>query len=102
MGKTSEASSDWRGENFSSLLQIGPIPVDDSNGKEIVTKLTTPLKTEKTFYTDSNGRDFLKRASQSAHHITLEVQIVWVELYLQERLIYSFFGITLVNLGRVV
>ncbi|KAG0615017.1 hypothetical protein M758_5G008500 [Ceratodon purpureus] len=40
---------------------VGPIPVDDSNGKEIVTKLTTPLKTKKTFYTDSNGRDFLKR-----------------------------------------
>jgi len=40
---------------------VGPIPVDDGNGKEIVTKLSTPLQTQKTFYTDSNGRDFLKR-----------------------------------------
>ena len=44
-------------------MQVGPIPIDDSNGKEIVTKITTPLKTQKTFYTDSNGRDFLKRVS---------------------------------------
>ena len=42
-------------------LQIGPIPVEDSLGKELVIKLTTPLRTNKTFYTDSNGRDFLKR-----------------------------------------
>ena len=47
-----------------SCLQVGPIPIDDSNGKEVVTKLTTPLQTQKTFYTDSNGRDFLKRVSE--------------------------------------
>ncbi|CAK9166161.1 unnamed protein product [Ilex paraguariensis] len=40
---------------------IGPIPVDDEVGKEITTQITTALKTNKTFYTDSNGRDFIKR-----------------------------------------
>ncbi|XP_062105325.1 alpha-mannosidase At3g26720-like isoform X2 [Humulus lupulus] len=40
---------------------IGPIPVDDSIGKEITTQITTALKTNGTFYTDSNGRDFIKR-----------------------------------------
>ncbi|CAN6472468.1 unnamed protein product [Victoria cruziana] len=40
---------------------IGPIPVDDGIGKEVVTQITTNMKTNKTFYTDSNGRDFLKR-----------------------------------------
>ncbi|XP_043705030.1 alpha-mannosidase At3g26720-like isoform X1 [Telopea speciosissima] len=40
---------------------VGPIPVDDGIGKEVVTLITTPMKTNKTFYTDSNGRDFIKR-----------------------------------------
>ncbi|PON35514.1 Glycoside hydrolase [Parasponia andersonii] len=40
---------------------IGPIPVDDSTGKEITTQITTTLKSNGTFFTDSNGRDFIKR-----------------------------------------
>ncbi|KAF8400068.1 hypothetical protein HHK36_015943 [Tetracentron sinense] len=40
---------------------VGPIPVDDGIGKEITTQITTTMKTNKTFYTDSNGRDFIKR-----------------------------------------
>ncbi|XP_062103061.1 alpha-mannosidase At3g26720-like [Humulus lupulus] len=40
---------------------IGPIPVDDNIGKEITTQITTALKTNGTFYTDSNRRDFIKR-----------------------------------------
>ncbi|KAK1259243.1 hypothetical protein QJS04_geneDACA021793 [Acorus gramineus] len=40
---------------------VGPIPVDDNIGKEVVTQITTTMMTNKTFYTDSNGRDFLKR-----------------------------------------
>lgn len=41
---------------------IGPIPTEeDGIGKEIITRMTANMATEKTFYTDSNGRDFLKR-----------------------------------------
>ncbi|GMN57390.1 hypothetical protein TIFTF001_026498 [Ficus carica] len=40
---------------------IGPIPVDDGIGKEITTQITTAMKTNGTFYTDSNGRDFIER-----------------------------------------
>ncbi|RWS19241.1 lysosomal alpha-mannosidase-like protein, partial [Leptotrombidium deliense] len=40
---------------------IGPIPIDDHIGKEIVSLFETDLKTNKTFYTDSNGRQVLKR-----------------------------------------
>ncbi|XP_074562750.1 alpha-mannosidase-like, partial [Curcuma longa] len=40
---------------------IGPIPTDDGTGKEVITQLTTNMVTNSTFYTDSNGRDFLKR-----------------------------------------
>jgi len=35
--------------------------VDDGIGKEIITQFKTTMKTNKTFYTDSNGRDFIKR-----------------------------------------
>ncbi|KAG5050832.1 hypothetical protein JHK87_003030 [Glycine soja] len=40
---------------------IGPIPTDDGVGKEVITRMTANMATNKEFYTDSNGRDFLKR-----------------------------------------
>ncbi|GMI86351.1 hypothetical protein like AT5G66150 [Hibiscus trionum] len=40
---------------------IGPIPMDDGVGKEIITQLTANMVTNKVFHTDSNGRDFLTR-----------------------------------------
>ncbi|KAL3529076.1 hypothetical protein ACH5RR_008398, partial [Cinchona calisaya] len=40
---------------------VGPIPIDDGLGKEVITQITTTIKNNKTFYTDSNGRDFLER-----------------------------------------
>ncbi|KAL5681113.1 hypothetical protein ACJX0J_007498, partial [Zea mays] len=45
---------------------IGPIPIDDDVGKEVITRLTTNMVTNSTFYTDSNGRDFLKRRRGSS------------------------------------
>lgn len=42
-------------------MKIGPIPLDDGVGKEIITRMTANMATDRTFYTDSNGRDFLKR-----------------------------------------
>ncbi|OVA19618.1 Glycoside hydrolase family 38 [Macleaya cordata] len=40
---------------------IGPIPMEGGAGKEVITRMTTNMATEKMFYTDSNGRDFLRR-----------------------------------------
>ncbi|XP_011645218.1 lysosomal alpha-mannosidase isoform X2 [Pogonomyrmex barbatus] len=40
---------------------VGPIPVKDKIGKEIITQYSSNLKTSRTFYTDSNGREMLKR-----------------------------------------
>ncbi|KAG8660242.1 alpha-mannosidase-like isoform X2 [Manihot esculenta] len=40
---------------------IGPIPTEDSIGKEVITQMTANMVTDKVYYTDSNGRDFLKR-----------------------------------------
>jgi len=40
---------------------VGPIPIEDDTGKEIVTKYTSNLHTKGVFYTDANGRELLKR-----------------------------------------
>lgn len=40
---------------------IGPIPVDDGIGKEVVHLMRSSISSNGTFYTDSNGRKFLKR-----------------------------------------
>lgn len=44
-----------------SVVQVGPIPIDDGLGKEVVTRLESDIQSDKTFYTDSNGRDLIKR-----------------------------------------
>lgn len=46
---------------ISSESQVGSVPIDDGFGKEVATQITTSLENSKTFYTDSNGRDFIKR-----------------------------------------
>ncbi|KAM5239300.1 lysosomal alpha-mannosidase [Ctenodactylus gundi] len=40
---------------------VGPIPVGDGWGKEVISRFDTPLETRGYFYTDSNGREVLKR-----------------------------------------
>ncbi|XP_044500612.1 alpha-mannosidase isoform X1 [Mangifera indica] len=40
---------------------VGPIPTDDGVGKEVISQITANMVTDKSYYTDSNGRDFLKR-----------------------------------------
>ncbi|MEQ2226169.1 hypothetical protein ILYODFUR_024771, partial [Ilyodon furcidens] len=40
---------------------VGPVPVNDRQGKEVITRLDTSIKTSEFFYTDSNGREVLQR-----------------------------------------
>lgn len=40
---------------------VGPIPDHDGKGKEVVTRFDTSINSGNIFYTDSNGRDFIKR-----------------------------------------
>lgn len=40
---------------------VGPVPISDGFGKNVITRYTTPIQSDKTFYTDANGREFMKR-----------------------------------------
>lgn len=50
------------GQRFVELeWTVGPIPVGDGWGKEIISRFDTALRTDGRFYTDSNGRQILER-----------------------------------------
>ncbi|XP_043940666.1 lysosomal alpha-mannosidase [Protopterus annectens] len=52
----------YKGQRFVELeWTVGPIPIEDNWGKEIISRFDTPLKTSGIFYTDSNGREILQR-----------------------------------------
>ena len=40
---------------------VGPVPVDDGQGKEIIIRFNSSIDSQSTWYTDSNGREFQKR-----------------------------------------
>ena len=40
---------------------VGPVPVDDGQGKEVIIRFNSSLQSQATWYTDSNGREFQKR-----------------------------------------
>nr|XP_012645942.1 lysosomal alpha-mannosidase isoform X1 [Microcebus murinus] len=51
---------------------VGPIPVTDSWGKEVISRFDTLLETGEVFYTDSNGREILERRRDYRPTWTLE------------------------------
>ncbi|KAK0140408.1 Lysosomal alpha-mannosidase [Merluccius polli] len=40
---------------------VGPVPIEDSLGKEVFTRLDSSIRSSGIFYTDSNGREVLRR-----------------------------------------
>ncbi|KAL0709482.1 hypothetical protein Bca4012_016460 [Brassica carinata] len=52
---------------------VGNIPIIDGVGKEVVTQISSSLKSDKTFYTDSSGRDYIKRIRDYRSDWKLEV-----------------------------
>lgn len=48
-------------DNVEFNWQVGPIDVSNNIGKEVIVKFASDLDTNSTFYTDSNGREILKR-----------------------------------------
>ncbi|KAK6267068.1 hypothetical protein QUC31_017905 [Theobroma cacao] len=70
----SQVTRVYKGKEHAEVeFTIGPIPVDDGIGKEIITQITTTMKTNRTFYTDSNGRDFIKRIRDFRNDWDLQV-----------------------------
>ncbi|KAH8402521.1 hypothetical protein KR222_002400, partial [Zaprionus bogoriensis] len=52
---------------------VGPIPIDDNIGKEVITRFNSDIASDGIFYTDSNGREMIKR--QRNHRETWDVKI---------------------------
>lgn len=40
---------------------VGPIPINDNTGKEIIIRYDTDIANQAKFYTDANGREVLER-----------------------------------------
>lgn len=40
---------------------MGPVPISDEYGKEVVSKFTSDIASNGYVYTDSNGREFMER-----------------------------------------
>jgi lysosomal alpha-mannosidase len=40
---------------------VGPIPIEDNLGKEIIMRYDTDIQSNGMFYTDANGREVLER-----------------------------------------
>ncbi|KAF6170984.1 hypothetical protein GIB67_014801, partial [Kingdonia uniflora] len=68
-------------EHVDVEFAIGPIPVDDERRKEIATLISTTMKTNKTFYTDYNGKDFIKRIHDYRTDWDLQVKKLVAENY---------------------
>ena len=49
------------GEAVEIQWTIGPIPIDDNIGKEIIVRYDTDISSASKFYTDANGREILER-----------------------------------------
>ncbi|KAJ4728880.1 Alpha-mannosidase [Melia azedarach] len=64
----------YKGKDHAEFeFTVGPIPVDDWIGKEVVTQITSNINSNKTFYTDSSGRDFIERIRDYRKDWKLEV-----------------------------
>ncbi|XP_011498322.1 PREDICTED: lysosomal alpha-mannosidase [Ceratosolen solmsi marchali] len=64
---------------------VGPIPIEDNIGKEIITKYSSNLNNNAEFLTDSNGREMLKRK--------LNYRPTW-NITLQEKVSGNYYPIT--------
>jgi len=49
------------GKSVEIQWTVGPIPIDDQIGKEIVLRYDTDIRNQARFYTDANGREILER-----------------------------------------
>jgi lysosomal alpha-mannosidase len=53
------------GETVEVEWTVGPIPIDDGIGKEIIIRYDTNIQSQGKYYTDANGREVLERTRNS-------------------------------------
>ncbi|XP_005189989.1 lysosomal alpha-mannosidase isoform X2 [Musca domestica] len=65
----------YKGQRYAEFeWLVGPIPIEDGVGKEIITRFNADIKSEGIFYTDSNGREMIKRLKD--HRDTWRVKLL--------------------------
>ncbi|KAG6542998.1 hypothetical protein Mapa_015494 [Marchantia paleacea] len=70
----SQVFRQYKGQEHAEVeFTVGPIPVDDEVGKEVIARFDTSIKSKRTVFTDSNGRDFIKRVRNHRDDWNLEV-----------------------------
>ncbi|XP_063709608.1 lysosomal alpha-mannosidase-like isoform X2 [Culicoides brevitarsis] len=76
----------YREENFVEFeWMIGGIPTDDGLGKEVVSRFYSSVQSNGTFFTDSNGREMLRR--ERNHRDTWKVM-------LEEKIAGNYYPVT--------
>ncbi|XP_058064992.1 lysosomal alpha-mannosidase-like, partial [Anopheles bellator] len=53
---------------------VGPIPIDDGTGKEIISRFESDIASSGVFWTDSNGREMLRRVRNKRETWDLDLQ----------------------------
>ncbi|XP_050094316.1 lysosomal alpha-mannosidase-like [Anopheles aquasalis] len=61
-------------ENVELEWLVGPIPIDDGTGKEIISRFDSTIASDGVFWTDSNGREMLRRVRNKRETWELELQ----------------------------
>eukprot|EP01119_Soliformovum_irregulare_P005383 TRINITY_DN1714_c0_g1_i1.p1 TRINITY_DN1714_c0_g1~~TRINITY_DN1714_c0_g1_i1.p1 ORF type:complete len:977 (+),score=300.90 TRINITY_DN1714_c0_g1_i1:52-2982(+) len=76
----------YQNANFLEVeATIGPIDISDHLGKEVIARYTTDLKTGNTWYSDSEGQEFIERKTNSRpypYNITEPVAMNYVPMNL--------------------
>ncbi|XP_053673637.1 lysosomal alpha-mannosidase-like [Anopheles nili] len=52
---------------------VGPIPIDDGTGKEVISRFESDIESDGAFWTDSNGREMLRRVRNKRETWELEL-----------------------------
>ena len=56
------------------IWNVGPIPIEDAVGKEIISRFESPLQSKSQFFTDTNGREMLLRTRDARPTWTVNLQ----------------------------
>ncbi|XP_037083658.1 lysosomal alpha-mannosidase-like [Pollicipes pollicipes] len=74
MDWVSQVTRLYKDEPFAEVeWMVGPIPIEDGVAKEVISRFSSAINSTDTFYTDSNGRQMMKRRRDHRDAWTLNV-----------------------------